>query len=225
MTAHERVDAAGRPVRSGGRFADLAGRVRAAPARLGRVRFVAVDGRAGSGKTTFARRFAKALRAGGAHVAELHVDDLLDGWSDLGGYWNRFERGVLAPLRGGVDGAYRRYDWHRGRFESGWAAVAVPEVLLLEGVGSARAGARPELTLSVFVAAPRDVRLARGMARDGEALRGEWTRWMSLEDAHFAEDRTARAVDLVVDGNPLIDHDPEAEWVDGTCVERGLSEE
>jgi len=218
------VGVAGRPAGVGGRFVDLAGRVRAGPARLGGVRFVAVDGRAGSGKTTFARRFTAALRAAGAQVAELHVDDLLDGWSDLRGYWNRLECGVLAPLRGGVDGAYRRYDWHRGRFESGWAAVPVPEVLLLEGVGSARAAARPELTLSVFVAAPRDVRLARGLARDGEALRGEWERWMTLEDAHFATDRTAGAVDVLVDGNPAIDHDPEAEWVDATCVERGLSE-
>lgn len=208
-----------------GQFADLAARVLAAPARLGGVRFVAVDGRAGSGKTTFARRLAEALRAAGAEVAELHVDDLLDGWSDLDGYWTRLECGVLAPLRGGVDGAYRRYDWHRGRFEPDWAAVAVPEVLLLEGVGSARARARPELSLSVFVTAPREIRLARGLARDGESLRGEWTRWMGLEDAHFATDRTATTVDLVVDGNPVIDHDPQAEWVDATCVERGLSEE
>lgn len=207
-----------------GRFDELARRVLAAPARLGQVRFVAVDGRAGSGKTTFARRFAGALRAAGAQVVELHVDDLLDGWSDLRGYWTRLECGVLAPLRGGVDGAYRRYDWHRGRFECGWAPVAVPEVLLLEGVGSARAKARPDLTLSVFVAAPRDVRLARGLVRDGEALRTEWERWMTLEDEHFTADDTAGCVDLVVDGDPRVEHDPEAEWVDAACAERGLSE-
>src|SRR5436305_1845641 len=46
-----------------GRFADLAERVRTGAPRLGTVRFVAVDGPAGAGKTTFARRLSAALRA------------------------------------------------------------------------------------------------------------------------------------------------------------------
>jgi hypothetical protein len=208
-----------------GRFVELASRVREAPARLGGVRFVAVDGPAGAGKTTFAGRLAGALRAGGVSVVEVHVDDLLDGWSDLTGYWRRLEKGVLAPLRAGVEGGYRRYDWHRGRFNEECVAVPVPGILLLEGVGSARAEARPELSLSVFVSAPRVVRLARGLTRDGASLRGEWERWMTLEDGHFAADRTAASVDLLVDGDPEVEHDPEAEWVDGSCTGGGLSEE
>ena len=66
-----------------GRFSELAGEVWAGAARLGPVRLVAVDGPAGSGKTTFAGRLVKALQAGGATVAEIHTDDLLEGWTDL----------------------------------------------------------------------------------------------------------------------------------------------
>lgn len=44
--------------------ADLAGRVRAAAPQLGGVRLVCVDGPAGSGKTTLARRLATALAGG-----------------------------------------------------------------------------------------------------------------------------------------------------------------
>jgi hypothetical protein len=36
---------------------------------------------------------------------------------------------------------------------------------------------------------------------------------MAEEHAHFAQDGTRARCDLVVDGNPGIDHDPEAEFV------------
>src|SRR6478735_90882 len=87
----------------------------AAPARLGPVRLVAVDGPAGSGKTTFAERLAGEL---GAPV--VHLDDLLEGWTDLRSMWPRLEKWVLAPLRRGDDAAYRTYDWHAGEFRTQW---------------------------------------------------------------------------------------------------------
>ena len=45
-----------------------------------------------------------------------------------------------------------------------------------------------------------DLRLARGLARDGEALRDEWLRWAEREQAHFAADRTRERADVLVDG-------------------------
>src|SRR4051812_31039352 len=79
--------------------------------RLGPVRAVAVDGPAGAGKTTFADRLADAIRATGMQVAEIHTDDLLDGWSDAITYWPRLADWVLDPLRRGETASYRRYDW------------------------------------------------------------------------------------------------------------------
>jgi acetylornithine deacetylase/succinyl-diaminopimelate desuccinylase-like protein len=194
------------------RYADLAATVLAAPARLGNVRVVAVDGPAGAGKTTFAHRLASAIRDAGANVATLHTDDLLDGWADIVTFWPRLEKWILGPLRRGEPARYRRYDWHRGRFGDEWHVLPVPEVLVLEGVSSARA-ARPVLSRSVFVAADRQLRLARGLERDGEGLRDEWLRWMAAEDRHFAEDRTADRVDLIVEGAPDVPHDPDRELV------------
>lgn len=117
---------------------------------------------------------ATALRAQGATVVEIHVDDLLEGWTDLDGFWPRLHHGVLDKLRRGAPGSYPRYDWRAGQFGE-QVPVPVPDVVMLEGVSSARAVIRPDLTLSVFVTAPRDLRLARGLERDGEALRERCT--------------------------------------------------
>jgi hypothetical protein len=193
------------------RFADLAELIAAAPARLGGVRFVAVDGPAGSGKTTFAGRLAPTMAGLGLAVQLIHVDDLLDGWDDLPGYWPRFAADVLAPLRAGRPGSYHRYDWYQGRFAER-VPVPVPDVLVLEGVGSARREGHPDLTLGVFVSVPRELRLRRGIERDGESMREHWLRWMAGEDAHFGADRTEDRAGLLVDGTAEGLRDPDRQY-------------
>lgn len=168
-------------------------RVRAARPRLGGVRLVCVDGPAGSGKSTLARRVGAAL---GATV--LHVDDLLDGWSDLEGVWARLAAQVLEPLAAGRPGRYRRYDWTAGAFAE-WHDVAVPEVLVLDGCGSARTAADPVAAVTVWVEAPRDLRLSRGLERDGLDARAHWLAWMVAESEHFARERTRERADVHVD--------------------------
>lgn len=189
-------------------YASLAARVLTSAPTLGPVRLIAVDGPAGSGKTTFAARLADAL--GQAPV--VHTDDLLEGWTDLATYWPRLEAWVLAPLRCGKPGRYRRYDWDTEAFAE-WHDVDVAPVLIVEGVGSARSEAVPNLTLAVWVKAPRKLRLARGLDRDGEELRPQWARWMADEDAHYLSDRTALRADVHVDGDPSVPHDPATQFV------------
>lgn len=172
----------------------LAARVRSAEPRLGPVRLVCVDGPAGSGKTTLAGRLAAELGPGAAVV---HMDDLYEGWSGLGGVWPRVQAQVLGPLAGGRPARYQRYDWSAGRFAD-WVDVPVPEVLLLEGCGSAPRAVDDRAVLRVFVTAPAGVRLARGLARDGEALRGSWLAWMVEEEAELGRERTRERADVVV---------------------------
>jgi uridine kinase len=176
-------------------YAWLAEVIRNRPPRLGPVRLVSIDGPAGSGKTTFAERLAGRLEA-----PVVHVDDLLHGWRGMPSMWPRLEAWVLGPLRRGEDAAYRTYDWYAEAFREEWTPLPLPDVLILEGVGSARLEAAPDLALTVFLTADRELRLTRGIERDGEALRGEWLRWMAGEEVHFAANRTAERADLVVDG-------------------------
>lgn len=196
------------------RFADLAARILDTPAHLGRVRLVAIDGTAGSGKSTFARRLAAALRDARASTTELHTDDLLDGWTDLVAFWPRLEAGVLAPLAAGWPGSFHAYDWNTGRFRQEATSVPVSDVLLIEGVTSARAAVRKRLSLAVYLVAPRAVCLARGLARDGEALRPQWLHWMAAEEAYFAGEPNDPGA-VFVDGAPTVPHDQEQEYVEG----------
>jgi uridine kinase len=180
--------------------ADLAARARAAPAGLGRVRLVTVDGPAGSGKTTLAARLSVLLE----DAPVVHMDDLYEGWTGLSpDVLRRLRVGVLDPLAAGRHGAFRRYDWDAGRFAE---VVTVPAAyaLVVEGVGAGARQVDGAASLRVWVEAPRDLRLARGLERDGPALRDEWLRWADVEERHFAADGTRDRADAVVDGTAAL---------------------
>jgi uridine kinase len=179
----------------------LAARVQAMPPRLGDVRLVCIDGPAGSGKTTLAAALAGALGPGADVV---HMDDLYEGWSGLGGVWDRVEAQVLRPLEQGRGALYQRYDWVAGRFAD-WVDLAIPDVLILEGCGSAPRPVDHRAAVVVVVEAPADVRLARGLARDGEHMRENWLAWMADEAVEFAIEGTRERAGVVVDGTvPLL---------------------
>ena len=180
------------------RYADLAEVISRKAPKLGGTRLVAVDGPSGAGKTTFALRLAKLLDA-----PVVHTDDLLDGWDDQFTFWDRLERLVLSPIRRGERATYQRYQWHLGKFAGPPLVVDPAPAVLLEGVSAARREIRPELSLAAFVLAPPDLRWRRALARDGDdsvAFRAYLERWRAAEDRHFAEDGTAAAADLIVDG-------------------------
>ena len=177
----------------------IAARALAAQPRLGPVRVVVIDGPAGSGKTTTAALVAADATQLGATAAVLHLDDLYEGWAGLeGSLWPRLSAQVLEPLRRGRPGRYQRYDWPTGAFAE-WVDVEVPDLLVVEGCGSARRAADAVAVLRVWVEAPADLRLERGLARDGADARENWLTWMTDEAAHFARERTRERADVRLD--------------------------
>jgi uridine kinase len=166
---------------------------------LGAGRLVCVDGPAGSGKTTWASGIAGGFdrldHREGARV--VHMDDLYPGWSGLAEVDDRLA-GLLLPLAEGRAGSYRRYDWVAGRFAEAVEVEPVP-LLVLEGVGSGASRFASLMTVLVWVEAPYDLRMRRGLDRDGDAFAPHWEQWARDEADLFARERTRERADVVVD--------------------------
>ncbi len=165
----------------------------AAPATLGPGRLVCVDGPAGSGKTTLSTCLADVVR----DAQVVHCDDLLQGWSGLPGLAETVAA-LLTPLSAGHPGQWRRWDW----LGDAWAEThPLPPggLLVLEGVGSWSPAIADLVGVLVWVETASDVRLERGLARDGEHMRSQWEQWRLDETALFARLETRAHADIRVD--------------------------
>lgn len=157
--------------------------------------FIGIDGFGASGKSTFASRLAD--RRPGTVV--VHVDDFaapgVPEWD-----WQRFRAQLLTPLLAGRPARFQRWDW---RCDEGaeWHDIPLGRTVIVEGVSATRCEIDAPWALTVWVDAPRDVRLARARERDGEHMLATWVeRWLPEEEAWAARTDPVGRVDLIVDG-------------------------
>jgi uridine kinase len=170
-----------------------------------RARLVAIDGRGGSGKSTLAR----LLAAGWPEAVVVEMDDFYRPSAQRvkraevhGANYDRRRliAEVLEPLRAGRAGRYQRYDWEQDCLAE-WHDVPAGTVVVLEGVYSTSELLRGYCDCSIWVDCPYDVRLRRGVERDGEGGRARWVEeWMPAEDRYVAGERADARADLVLDG-------------------------
>lgn len=177
---------------------DLAGRAPALDG-TGATRLVCVEGPAGSGKSTLAARVRALGVERGLSCHVVATDDVLRGWDGLARLGPTLLRDVVQPLREGRPAAYRRYDWHAARLAE-TCPVPAADLVVLEGVGSGHLGYADAIGVLVWVEAPRTLRRARGLARDGEALMPFWDAFVVDEDRLHAAERTRERADVLVDG-------------------------
>ncbi|GGZ88249.1 uridine kinase [Streptomyces subrutilus] len=170
----------------------LARELAAAPPSLGPVRLVAVDGHAGSGKSTFAGLLAAAL--GGAPV--LHLDDVAT-HEELFAWQDRLRAQVLEPLAAGRAARWTPYDWVAREFGPPRVLEPAP-VVLVEGVGAGRRALRPCLARLLWMETPRAASWGRGRLRDGGELSAFWDGWERAERAHFSHDPSRPYADTLV---------------------------
>ncbi|WP_346385799.1 4-amino-4-deoxy-L-arabinose transferase [Nocardioides sp.] len=172
----------------------LLGLVGSRPATLGAGRLLCIDGPAASGKSTLAAEVA-ALVPG---TVVVQVDDLLDGWEGLPTVDLAVDR-LLRPLARDEASSYRRYDWDRGRFAETVPVEPAP-LLVLEGCGAGSRRSADLATLIVWVSAPTELRVTRGVERDGERMRARQAQWLLDEAELFAAEDTRARADVEVDG-------------------------
>lgn len=153
-----------------------------------------VDGRSGSGKTTFAGKLRGVL---GWPV--LHIEDAYPGWDGLAAGSAAVAGQMLNPDLLG----FRRWDWHA----YDWAErIPTPtnRSLIIEGCGAlteanlaaARALGDGEVW-GVWLELDEGTRHARAMARDPE-FDSHWGMWARQEDAHYSVHRPWELADWTV---------------------------
>lgn len=177
-------------------LAEIVRSVRAKPCPDGMsTKVIAVDGPGGAGKSSFAARLAEEL--GGAQL--LRTDDFAS-WEVPTDWWPRLLKEVLEPLSRNESARYRCTDWGNSDHQE-WAEVTPAEFVILEGVTASRAAFRPFLSYSVWIETPRDLRLSRGLERDGEEARVQWEEWIAKEEDYVRREKPQERADLVLPGD------------------------
>jgi len=180
-------------------FDQVAHRIRIADSRWP-LKLIAVDGCAGSGKSTFARNLAQAL--GAAPILE--IDDFISN-EDLTGWWPRLEEQVLSPLFAGKGIRYQARDWagdYHGNSLKDWKEMPFSKLVLLEGIGSSRKALASRLSYSIWIEAPQELRLKRGLERD-KAIPGApeiWRKFQEMEKRFFEAEQCKERAHFRVDG-------------------------
>ena len=171
---------------------------------------VAIDGPGGAGKSTSAHLLKEQLKTLGWIVSVVKHDDFYrlshqrenQQAAVIGGDfdWERLRDQVLTPLREGHSAHYQRYDWETDVLAE-WRTISASDVVLVEGVYTMRRELTHLYDLKIWVECPRAIRLARGIARDGEKARTIWEQdWMPKEDYYDKTHLPHERADLFVNG-------------------------
>ncbi|MBX7484049.1 uridine kinase family protein [Qipengyuania qiaonensis] len=165
---------------------------------------VAVDGRSGVGKSTFAAALAAEsgavvvegddFYAGGVEVrgdtAEQRADACIDRPKLIG---------VLQQLRSGMSVTYRPFDWEAfdGSLESPARIVSPADVVIVEGVYAGHPDLCDLTQVRILLRVPDELRHQRLIAREGSI--GPWERqWHEAEAWYFSRLATTANFDLVI---------------------------
>lgn len=166
------------------------------------VKIVAIDGHGGAGKTYLASKLSQILDA-----EILHTDDFASYDNPLD-WWPRMIEEALEPIRQGAESlSYERSSWYKNHDPKPVENQNVTKVIILEGVSASRKEFRPYLTYSIWVEAPKDVYLERGIERDladgiksKEQLEADWKQWHSYEEDYIKRDNPQQYANSVVSG-------------------------
>jgi uridine kinase len=152
--------------------------------------FVGIGGRGGAGKSTLASRVE------GAQIVS--TDEF---WDGAGFDLSRLRVEVFDPLVTSRTAEFASWDW-TGKRPGPRRRVTPEGIVVVEGVCALHRMFRDDYDVRIWVEAPYEVRLARGIERDGEAARATWVEhWMPMEDRYVARDDPVSCADVVIDGS------------------------
>ncbi|MDD8002667.1 uridine kinase family protein [Bacillus cereus] len=169
---------------------------------------IGIDGCGGAGKSTLANK----IKSNFSTVTIVHMDDFyLPSAKIVNEHptnksigadfdWKRLLQEVLDPISNGIEGCYKRYDWETDSLAESHT-VSANGIVIIEGVYATRQELAGMYDLKIWVNCPRETRIKRGIARDGEAARDMWeNNWMVAEDMYAEIHKPHEFADFIIDG-------------------------
>ncbi len=174
---------------------------------------VALDGRSGAGKSTLAAALAATVDAATVHVDDFYRDipeaarlelspaQGVDRYFD----WERLRDEALTTLVRRERACFRRFDWIAGRGLTSSVTLQPRDIVVVEGVYSARPELYDLLDLTVLVETTNEERERRRHQRSRTVSRDDphgWdARWDGAELLYFEAIRPRNTFDLIVSSN------------------------
>lgn len=150
---------------------------------------IAIDGRAGAGKTTLAASFYEELSADKT-VAVIHMDDLYDGWENaLSERLTQTLESIVKSHQSKVAFEIDIFNWQSMSFDSKRVIHPV-DVLILEGVGAGQKVVRDAGATLYWLDIDAEVGIQRVLNRDGNQIASQMKQWQIAQEIHFLRDKT-----------------------------------
>ncbi len=172
--------------------------------------FVGIDGCGGAGKTTLA--FGLQILDPSIQIAHMDQFDLpfnqrmelspqkkpIGADSD----WKRLASEVLIPLREGRAADFEVYSWDLDKMH-GRKIIKPFGIVIVEGVYAIRDELKDFYDLTIWLDVPKEVRLERGLKRDGEDKRERWLfDWIPMEDRYVEVQKPHLRADIILQEKP-----------------------
>jgi uridine kinase len=157
---------------------------------------ILIDGRAGSGKSTFAESLQRQLfRDGESAPRVIHMDNIFEGWDGLAlgsGYMVRF---ILQPLARRETASWQDWSWVKNQ-RSSWREFSGGTPLIIEGCGSLTERSKEHADISIWLEASEETRRERWIQRERHLEKFDF--WAAQELDFYAREKSQSLADLVM---------------------------
>jgi len=158
---------------------------------------ILIDGRAGSGKSTFADKLQQQLfREGESAPRVIHMDNIYEGWEGLSLGSDYLVRFILNPLARKETASWQDWSWVRNE-RSSWREFSGGTPLIVEGCGALTERSKENAFLSLWLEASEETRRQRWLERERHLDKFDF--WAAQELDFYAREKSKSLADLVIE--------------------------
>ena len=158
---------------------------------------ILIDGRAGSGKSEFAKKLQDNLFQILDQAPRLiQMEDLYAGWSGLNEGALYLLREILIPLNNNQTAYWKKFDWEQDSRVEQLSSFEKTTPLIVEGCGALSQASAEIADYRIWIEAPEQIRRKRFSERERGMFDQYFEKWANQEDEFYSTHRSAELADL-----------------------------